>query len=159
MVIVPILPRRGKYSVIPSPDGKPVSGLFAEWTVDVENPSNIRQLVSFRIDTGAECSVMSLKRAERLGLLRDDDGIVLLSTRTAGAASKRSTVRIGRLVAHIPILRIDPFDWPIMFHPDWSVSTPPLLGLAGVIADLTMLFDGNRTDASEFGSVTITLRS
>lgn len=158
MVIVPILPRRGQFAVLPSADGKIVSGLFADWTIEVENPFHTRQLVSFRIDPGAECSGMSQRRAQRLGLLRNDDRIVTLPTRTAGAVTKVSAVRIGKLVVHLPALRSTPFEWPIVFHADWVAGSPPLLGLAGVVADLSFLFRGDPIGASDFGSVAITVR-
>lgn len=158
MVVVPILPRRGAYSVIPSPDGRPVSGLFADLALELETAAGGSRLEPFRIDPGAGCSGMSLARATQLGILRNDDRIVSLRTRTAGATAATSTVRIGRLIVRLPFLRADPFDWPVIFHPGWPASNPALLGLAGVIGDLTIHFDGTPNAMSAFGSVTLAIR-
>src|SRR5579872_3876169 len=102
---------------------------------------------------------MSLKRAEKLGMLRDNDREVELKSRTASDPALVQKVRIGTLVARIAKLQSAPFKWPIIFYPNWPETTPLLLGLAGVISDLTFHFDGSPTPISSYGSVTITLRS
>jgi hypothetical protein len=158
MLNVPILPTRGDYSVLPSTDGKPVSGLIANVDLELIESKFPTAPTAFRIDPGAACSSMSLRRAERLGLLKDDDRIVDLRSRTASDPATIQRVRIGTLIARIAKLRSSPFSWPVVFYPNWPDTTPLLLGLAGVISDLTFHFDGSPNTASVYGSVTVTLR-
>lgn len=158
MLAVPLWPVRGDYSVLPSADGKPVSGLVANVDLEIVESKTPNLPRSFRIDTGAACSATSLKRAEKLGLLRDDDREVDLKTRTPSEKRAVRRVRIGTLVARIPRLRPEPFTWPIVFHPEWPEDSPLLLGLLGVTNDLTIHIDGTPNPMSEFGSVTLTLR-
>jgi hypothetical protein len=158
MLIVPILPIRGDYSVLPTTDGKPVSGLIANIDLELVESRFPNALNVFRIDSGASCSAMSLKRAEKLGLLRDDDRIIDMRSRTPSEQALKQQVRIGTLVARIAKLRSDPFRWPVVYYPNWPETTPLLLGLAGVISDLNVHFIGSPTAHSAYGSVTVTLR-
>lgn len=158
MMFVPILPVRGEHDVLPSPDGKPVSGLKADVTLTIVGRGGLEQLFPFRIDTGAACSGMSLRRGQLLGLLRDDDRLVRTTTRTATGTATEET-RIGRLVTRLPLLADQLFEWPFMFHPDWPVGGPALLGLAGVVADLSFAFDGSPNSMSRYGAVTVAARA
>lgn len=159
MLIVPILPIRGDYSVLPSTDGKPVSGLIANIDLELIESKLPFAPRAFRIDPGAACSAMSFKRAEQFSLLRDNDRVVDLRSRTASEPGAMQQVRIGTLAVRIAKLRSAPFTWPIIFYPNWPETTPPLLGLAGVISDLSFNFDGTPTVNSAYGTVTITLRN
>jgi hypothetical protein len=159
MLIFPILPVRGDYSILPSTDGKPVSGLIANVDLELIESKFSAAPITFRIDPGAACSAMSLKRAEHLNLLRETDRVVDLRSRTASVPATMQQVRIGAIIARIAKLRSTPFTWPIVFYPNWPETTPLLLGLAGVISDLSFSFNGTPTIFSAYGSVTITLRS
>jgi hypothetical protein len=159
MLIIPIMPARGAYSVIPSPDGKPVSGLFADIDLALVDSRFPNRPTLFRIDSGAACSSMSLKQAESMGLLRDDDRVIAMRIRTASTKPSLQRVRIGKIIVKIAKLRAEPFIWPIVFHSDWPVSHPRLLGMAGVVSDLTLTFDGTPTPSSFFGNVIVSLRS
>ncbi len=159
MVIVPILPVRGDYSILPSTNGKIVSGLYANIDLELIESKFPISPMPFRIDPGASCSAISLKRAEELSLLRDEDKQIDLKSRTASEAETIRRIRIGVLVARIPKLRTNPFKWPIVFYPNWPATTPLLLGLAGVISDLNIEFNGTPNAMSEYGSVTIGLRT
>ena len=158
-LVVPILPVRGRIAVLPSPDGRIVSGLSVTFAVEVVVEGRPGQTDLLRLDTGAACSSMSLARAERLGLLRDTDTIAEAVVRTAGTGAKSTSVRLGRLPVRIPAVRDEPFEWPVLFHKSWPETHPTLLGLPGVVADLEIRFDGAPTLASEFGTVTLTPRT
>jgi hypothetical protein len=157
MLTVPIWPIRGDHPLLPSSDGRPVTGLVAN--VDLLLPESKRPGTPwpFRIDTGAPCVGVSLVRAEKLGLLRYSDRTVELRVGSADIEVSPESVRIGRVAAKLPALREEPFDWPVIFYPKWSEKRL-LLGLAGVVSDLSFHFDGTPNGMSEFGSVTITLR-
>jgi hypothetical protein len=157
MMFVPILPVRGEHEILPSPDGRPVSGLKADLALTLVGRGGLEQLFPFRIDTGAACSGMSLRRGQLLGLLDDDDRLVRTTTRTA-AGTTTEEVRIGRLIVRLPLLRDRPFEWPVMFYPGWTVGSPALLGLAGVVADLSFAFDGSPNSMSSYGAVTVAVR-
>jgi hypothetical protein len=159
MIIVPILPIYGGYAVLPPVEGKVVSGLKANLDLILVTANESERLVPFRIDPGATCSTMSLAHAERLGLLKPEDQIADLRVRTASEAAIEQTLRIGKLIVRLPSLRASPFEWPAVFNPTMPSTNPPLLGLAGVIADLNFEFKGDPIPHSEYGSVTITLRN
>lgn len=159
MLVVPILPVRGSVSVLPSSDGRTVSGLIVNLDLELAGSLSPRLLQTFRLDTGTACSAMSLAKAERLGLLRDEDVVTEMSVRTAGTTARLTRVRLGRLTARIPAVQNDPFVWPILFHESWPESHPTLLGLAGVVADLDIRFSGTPTDDAAFGTVTLSLRA
>lgn len=158
-LVVPIHPVRGDIAVLSSADGKIVSGLAVSFTVELAAGHWPGQLELVRLDTGAACSAMSLARAERFGLLRDADVVTETSVRTAGSGARVARVRLGRFVARLPDVRDDPFDWPMFFLESWPDSHPTLLGLAGVVADLAIRFDGTPTDDSAFGTATLALRT
>lgn len=158
MLVVPPLPKRGAYSLLPTADGKPVSGLSAYLSIQLVDSIFPTMPHLFVLDTGTACSGISLAKAERLGLLRDSDRLIKLRVGTASQEPKLQQVRIGRLAARIPNLRSEPFDWPVIFYPEWPGTRPLLLGLMGVVNDLTFHIDGTPGSISNFGSVTITLR-
>jgi hypothetical protein len=158
MIVVPIYPVHGDISVLPPVSGKPVSGLHADLGIRVIAPNESEYLVPFRIDPGAGCSMMSMERAERLKLLRPDDVITEAKLRTATGVAVTQTVRVGKLRALLPSLRSEPFEWPVVFLLTKPLSSPSLLGLAGVLSDLVFHFDGSENQNYPFGSVTISLR-
>lgn len=157
-LVVPLIPVRGQLAVLPSADGKVVSGLMASFSFEITIPDRPGQLAFARIDTGAACSGMSLARAERFGLLRADDVVAEIPVRTAGAVATKARVRLGRMPVRMAALRDEPFEWPIIFHESWPDAHPILLGVAGVVADLVIRFDGTPTDDSTFGTVTLSPR-
>jgi hypothetical protein len=158
MIVVPVYPVHGDISVLPPLNGKPVSGLQADLGITLIAPNESEFLVPFRIDPGAGCSMISMARAERLGLLRPEDTIKEVKLRTATGDAITQTVRVGKLIARLPSLRAEPFDWPVFFLPSKPLSSPSQLGLAGVLSDLVFHFDGTMAQNYPFGSVTISLR-
>ena len=159
MLVVPIIPVRGSVPVLPSSDGRTVSGLIVNLDLELAGSLSARILQTFRLDTGTACSAMSLAKAERLGLLRDDDVVTEMNVRTAGTTARLTRVRMGRLVARIPAVRSEVFEWPILYHESWPEVHPTLLGLAGVVADLDIRFNGTPHGMSAFGTVTLSLRA
>jgi hypothetical protein len=158
MIVVPVYPVYGDISVLPPVNGKAVSGLQANLGITVIAPNESEFLVPFRIDPGAGCSMISLARGERLKLLRPDDVITQVKLRTATGEAITQTVRVGKLQVRLPLLRPQPFEWPVVFIQTKPLSSPSQLGMAGVLSDLVFNFDGNPKEYYPFGSVTISLR-
>jgi hypothetical protein len=90
--------------------------------------------VTFAVDSGASCSVMSLEMAQANGIpvpLPEAEVDLPLST-----AQGTTTVRVrpGRVRLWWDRTRSGyPFDWPVLFRVGAPVGLPSVLGLGGVL--------------------------
>lgn len=103
----------------------------------------------FLIDTGSSVSTIPLTVARRLHVLIPRRTITIEVQTAAGMVRQRR--HPGQLVARVPGFEGKPFVWPCHFvdHP----SAPPVcaLGLAGVLNDLKITFDGTYALEAPYG--------
>lgn len=135
---------------------------WADVTLELRTRSGAWKRVLFRVDSGANLSTMSLRKAGAPTAL-DPDALDLATTyeerfveRKLADGSTQRGVRmlLGTLTARFPELRAFVFRWEYLFDPGLPSARPPLLGIGGrVLSDVTIAFRGpDRND--EAGSVT-----
>lgn len=120
---------------------------------------------TFRVDTGASLTTMSLARA-RPPAADNPRGLNLRTTftprtirQTLGDGSARTvTMQFGKVTARFPSLRAFVFDWDCLFDPTVSPERPPLLGIGGrVLSDLSLTFRGASPDFPDGSLVVVVL--
>jgi aspartyl protease len=116
------------------------TALNAEVELLVRTMSRQFAAVGFQVDTGTNISTISVAGAEALEN-RLPAKAVLLQVRTAAGKVLRR-VYPGRVSVRVPGLERREFTWPCHFVDHHGKSPTPLLGLAGVLNDLRILFDG-----------------
>ena len=124
--------------------------LWAEATRPSDDP------ILFRVDTGAQLSLVSLGVATRRGWpVPPPEDAVDLRMDTPGGVGP-ALVRPGRVRVWWTRDRVGyPFDWPVLFVPGLPTTVPPLLGLGGVVTTCRWTFDGRPTPAAPFGGLTL----
>jgi Aspartyl protease len=100
----------------------------------------------FRVDCGADVTMMSTETAQELGLVVPEQ-LTEIGVDTAGG-SVRTRVRVGLIIARIPDITDELFFWPCHFWESWPAALPPVLGMAGVVnasKRLRLMLDGTTT--------------
>jgi hypothetical protein len=126
--------------------------LLADLDVWLETEQGELVLLTFRVDSGASLSSISLDRAEGLGLSAPPPDAAL--ERAHGTATGRAVLRLrpGTMRVRFSDNSAErPFTWPLLFVEGRVRSVPPLLGLGGVIAESRWLFEGRARRGAPWG--------
>jgi len=145
--------------------------LWADLTLRIQTTQLLFEELLFKVDSGANISLLRLSLAESLGLPVPAGPPVSLRFRTA-AGYRNVLVRRGEIGAQLPDWS-ELFEWPCYFVANQPEEVPPLLGLWGVVnsrrlyADntpapvaafdsrLRLTFDGTPSSSAPFGNLIV----
>ncbi len=100
-------------------------------------------MIEFRVDSGAELSMIALSAFEERGLPVPPPETERAIRQQTANGSIDGRFRPGRIRAWWnSACQGTPFNWPILFRVDLPSTATPLLGLGGVIKDCRWIFDG-----------------
>jgi hypothetical protein len=151
---VPLLPATTRLHLDLGPpvrsDPVPVVTYRAPLVLHLIRPDGGHREAEFRLDTGAGMSVMSLSRADRLGVrIGNRRGKVKLTT---AADERYEDVVVGAIKARFPGSdRL--FLWDCLFVVNRPDPAPCLLGLKDVVPSLRITVDRTRLPGMPDGSI------
>lgn len=137
------------FSLICTPGQSPVRKQ-ANVKLELRTRSGAWKEVWFRVDTGADLTTMSLRRAEP-PTAANPDGLDLVTPFEAREVDKkladgrvqRVVMQFGVLTARFPDLPGVVFKWECLFDPTLPPDGPRLLGIGGrVLSDVHITFRG-----------------
>jgi hypothetical protein len=105
--------------------------------------------IDVRVDPGSGMTTLSAARAVDLGIPFPHKALMLTVETAAGPVTQRR--HPVRIVVRIPGLDSREFDWPCHFLQASGNAPQPLLGLAGVLDDLRITFDGTYSPEAPYG--------
>ena len=108
----------------------------------------------FRLDTGADFSILSVNDAGRIGIPVPQESQVVAMNRAVGKITR--VIHSSVLRVRLSDLGTDAFDWPFIFV---EGEQPPVLGMAGVFTNqsdrVRVTIDGTSTNDFPFGCMII----
>jgi hypothetical protein len=105
--------------------------------------------IEFQVDSAANVTTIPIATAEAKRLPIPTN-VIELEARTA-VGKVRQRVHAGRLTVRVPGLVGREFVWPCHFVEAQGEPPPALLGLAGVLDDLRIPFDGTYALEAPYG--------
>jgi hypothetical protein len=147
--------------VIPLEDVRdPVLGLMgyrARTTLSVRTRTGRFDQIIFHIDPGASITTIAVSQAATLGLVVPERSVELVVNTAVGRVRQRR--RPGFIYVRIPGFPGRTFQWPCHFVEHTGPPPKTALGLAGVLNDLHLIYDGNYRSAAPHGTLTLEPRT
>jgi hypothetical protein len=129
-------------------------GMKAILEAEIRLPSGRFKMLQFLVDTGSTITTIPIARAQGLGLVVPTRTYRMAIQSASGVIVQQR--RPGRISLRIPGLGETVFDWPYHFV-EYEIATPPIsaLGLAGLLNDLRLTFDGSYSLEARYGFLQI----
>jgi hypothetical protein len=121
--------------------------------IQVRNRVGRWESIDFLVDTGSSVTTIPVLLASKHALLIPGRSVEIPVRTIAGRIMQRR--RVGTVVARIPGLQPYQFTWPCHFIEAPQSPANAALGLAGVLDDLRLSFDGTYRDEAPYGTLTL----
>ena len=129
------------------------TGRRAILQVQVRNRLGRWEPIDFLVDTGSSVTTIPMQLAAKHALMIPERSVEMPVRTIAGRIMQRR--RTGLVVARLQGLHPQQFTWPCHFIEAPPGPANPALGLAGVLDDLRLTFDGDYQQTAPYGTLLI----
>ena len=126
-----------------------IRGLQAPLRLEIRTRHHDFRTVDFLMDSGAKVTSISAAAARDWHIPFSQKAIELELRTVLGRVRQR--VHPGQITVRIPGLEGREFTWPCHFVEHKGSPPPQVLGLAGILQDLRIIFDGAHTQDAPYG--------
>jgi hypothetical protein len=116
------------------------TALQARLLLEVRNRFHQFEPIPFIVDPGSNITTIPLQIAQECQLSLPARTFVLEVQTSGGLVRQR--LRPDKITVRIPTLAARDFYWPCHFVEEEGAKLKPALGLAGILDDLRLIFDG-----------------